>query len=150
MKRAGINVKLNRHARLDEPLRVLDILVDKKIKRANWNVGRRQIAQIGSPRRRRVRRYVRSTSIAAEVSFPAQVVGLAIPHPRIGNRVTGRCNVAVIYHWVDEELESDLHFATVAGQQRQPRTEAAPAAGASDRDTRWIDAKLACVAKQPL
>ena len=71
MKRPRINVELSRHTRLDETLRVLDILVHKKVECANWNVSGRQICQIGSPRRRRIGRYVGPAPIAAQVSFSA-------------------------------------------------------------------------------
>src|SRR5713226_7253349 len=150
MKRARINVELSRHACLDETLCVLDIFVNKKIECANWNVGRRQICQIGSPRRRRIGRYVGPTPVAAQVGFPAQVVALAIPHPWIGDRMTGGGNVTIIDHRVDEKLESDPHFSTITDQQRQPRSQAAPTAGAANGDTRWLNVKLVGMAKEPL
>ena len=41
MKRSRVNVEFSRHARLDETLRVLDILIDKKIECTDRNVGGR-------------------------------------------------------------------------------------------------------------
>src|SRR5208337_2351679 len=101
-------------------------------------------------RRRRIGRYVGRTPVAAQVGFPAQEVALAIPHARIGDRKTGSGNITIIDHRVDEKLESNLQFSTITGQQRQPRSQAAPTAGAANGDTGWLNAKLAGMAKQPL
>ena len=150
MKGSGVNVELSRHARLDEALRVLDILVHKKVECADRNVSGRQICQIPCPRRCRVGRYVRPAPVAAQVGFPAQAVAFAIPPARVGNRLACGGNVAIIDHGVDEKLESDLHFATVAGHQRQPCGQAASAAGAANRDARRLNTKLAGMGKQPL
>ena len=77
MKRSRVNVKLSRHARLDEALRVLDILVHKKIECADRNVSGRQIGQIGGTRGGRIGRYVGSAAVAAQVGFPAEAVAFA-------------------------------------------------------------------------
>ena len=80
MKRPWIHVELGRHTCLYETLRVLDILVYKQIECADRNVRRRQVRQIGSPRRRRIGRHVVPTTIPAQVGFPTQAVALTMPH----------------------------------------------------------------------
>jgi hypothetical protein len=45
MKRPGIDVELSGHTRLNETLRVLDILVYKKIERTDGNVSPRQFVK---------------------------------------------------------------------------------------------------------
>ena len=101
MKRPWIHVELGRHTCLYETLRVLDILVYKQIECADRNVRRRQVRQIGSPRRRRIGRHVVPTTIPAQVGFPTQAVALTMPHARVGNRIAGRGDVTVIDHGVD-------------------------------------------------
>ncbi len=77
------------HSSLLEALSVVKILVDEQVQIADRQVGGRQASQVRGAGGRGIRRDLVRADRVAQVGTPADQVGLPVPHPGIGDGVTG-------------------------------------------------------------
>ena len=79
----------------------------------------RSVAARGSS----IGRHICPTGLTAKVGSPAHQVIFSGPHKRVWNCRTGRSNVAVVDHGIDEQLKGHLHFSpiTASAVRGQPR-----------------------------
>src|SRR5579862_8606341 len=141
---------LGRHARIDESLRVGEILIDEKVNRAYADECGRKSGHTLHARRYARRGNGRASGLHAEQGGPTESVRLRGPYvcADMGRHGAGTSG-AIVEHWIDQDLQHQRNLASVARGDGKRRRVTATGTLTHDCNAMRIDAELSCMRVQP-